>query len=106
MAPVICFVAAKPWVAAPLAPVASTEACWALSAACFVMFETDSRLDPVSSSELACSEAPLATDSLLAAIWLAACPTWSTITATWASASWRADAVVLIASFISPNSPG
>ena len=105
MAPVICSMAAEPSVAAPFAAVASTEASWALSAACFVMLDIDSRLEPVSSSELACSEAPLATDWLDEAIWADADETWSTPCATCAIASCSASAVALSASVILAWSP-
>ena len=69
---------------------ASWFACWALSAACFAMPETDSMEVLVSSREAACSEAPEATACEEAAIWVAADETWSTACATCASASWSA----------------
>jgi hypothetical protein len=87
IAPVICSMAAEPSLAAPLAAEASAAACCAFSAACLVIPDVDYRMDPVSSIELACSEAPLATAWLEEAIWLAAEETWLTDRATCAMAS-------------------
>ena len=64
------------------------------------MLDIDSRLAPVSSIELACSDAPLATNWLVEAIWAEAEETWSTACATCASASCSACAVAFSASVI------
>ena len=65
----------------------------------------DSSADEVSSSELACCEAPSATVWLDEAIWPAAADTWSTAPATWARDSCNAAAVWLTDSLILAWSP-
>ena len=97
----ISSIAALPWVAAPFAVMASSEASRALSAACRVARVIDSRVVLVSSSELACSEAPLATAWLDEAFWVEAAEDYrTTASATCDMASCKASAVVLRASAI------
>ena len=72
MALVICSLKAPPWVAATFASCARPFACWALSDDCLVTVVIECSDELVSSSELACSEAPSATAWLEAAIWPAA----------------------------------
>ena len=87
IAPAICCMAPVPSAATPFADCASELACCALSADVFTMLAIDSSEDEVSSSELACSDAPDATCWLDEAISAAADETWPTEVDTWTRAS-------------------
>jgi len=105
MAPCMAPTASTPWAAASRAATASWLACWALSADCRVMPETDSTEEEVSSSEEACSEAPEATAWDEDAICAAAPDTCSAEAATCTMASCRASAVAFTAAAIRAWSP-
>ncbi len=106
IAPAICCMASAPSAATPFADWASELACCALSADDFTMLAIDSSEEEVSSSELACSEAPEATCWLVDAISAAAEETWPTEVDTCPRASCSSWAVALSAVWSRAYSPG